>query len=291
MKDPKGFEKNLHTLLLRLNALRGHRLWRQGPSKNAIARDARVGYNPAPPPRKGQRAGQSLVELALFFPILLILLSGVVEFGFMLNTYVNLIDGPREAARFAVAQNPFTSVLVDKNSPPPDNPCFYSAVKAEVISALSPIQLDPSQDDVVISVFAINNGDTTQYGAITRYPAQANLPLPTNNQNPCPSGSVPGKGNKVGEWHLYGRGSGCTVGVDLDCHPSRFTSYEVLRREEQTNGGLMPPAMGVVLVEVYYSYHQVLKLPWLAFVGDPIRVYTYTMMPVPAAAPLVTPTP
>jgi len=174
-------EKNLYTLLLRLNALRGHRLWRQGPAKTTVPGDARVGYRHAPPQREGKRAGQSLVELALFFPILLILLSGVIEFGFMLNTYVNLIDGPREAARFAVAQNPFTSSQFSQDAPPPDNPCFYNAVAAEVLTAYRPdpnapptIRLDPSQDDVVISVFAINNGHTPP---ITRYPAQANLPL------------------------------------------------------------------------------------------------------------------
>ena len=43
--------------------------------------------------------------------------------------------------------------------------------------------------------------------------------------------------------------------------------------------------MGVVLVEVYYGYNQVLRLPWMAFLGNPINVYSYTMMPLPAAAP------
>ncbi|MFN2305316.1 MAG: TadE family protein [Anaerolineales bacterium] len=41
--------------------------------------------------------GQSMVELALFFPVLLILLSGLIEFGFLLNEYLTLMDAARNA--------------------------------------------------------------------------------------------------------------------------------------------------------------------------------------------------
>ncbi len=50
--------------------------------------------------------GQSLIELALVFPLLLMLLSGVVEFGFAFNHYVNLIEATREGARYAVDLDP-----------------------------------------------------------------------------------------------------------------------------------------------------------------------------------------
>jgi len=208
----------------------------------------------------------------------------VVEFGFMLNNYLNLIDGPREGARFAVTQNPFVGTVGSA-----DNPCFYSNIAAEVLTALNPVstnpvvELNPGTDDVVISVFSIDNN------TVTRYPALGNLLIHTADN--CVSGAVSESAdNTPGEWHLYGRGLGssgtdCTDGVDTDCHPSRFTAADILARETQTNGGAIPPSMGVVLVEVYYGYNQVLKLPWMAFVGDPIRVYSYTMMPLPAAAP------
>ncbi|NOH03534.1 MAG: hypothetical protein HND47_17015 [Chloroflexi bacterium] len=51
---------------------------------------------------------QSLVEFAITLPIILILLSGVVEFGFALNYYLSLLDATREAARFFSDQDPFT---------------------------------------------------------------------------------------------------------------------------------------------------------------------------------------
>lgn len=45
--------------------------------------------------------GQSLVELALTLPILLILLLGLVELGFALRAYLVLVNVSRETARYA----------------------------------------------------------------------------------------------------------------------------------------------------------------------------------------------
>lgn len=211
---------------------------------------------------KKREKGQSLVEIAIFFPIFLLLISGVVEFGFMLNTYLNLIEGPRQGARFAVAQSPFTGSGFTQ-----DNATFYDQVATEVMRSLQPILLDINRDDIVISVFSVNG--TT----VARYPSQDQL-----------SGESP-IDYTVGEWHKFGRGSGCVVNVAVNCHPSRFTSADIVSRVSHTGGGSIPPSMGVVVVELYYSYHQILKLPWLAFIGDPLNVYTYTIMPVTSAAP------
>ena len=51
------------------------------------------------PPRKRnahKTRGQSLVEVAIAFPVLIILFSGVIEFGFILNYYLSLLDATRE---------------------------------------------------------------------------------------------------------------------------------------------------------------------------------------------------
>jgi Flp pilus assembly protein TadG len=48
----------------------------------------------------GKRArGQSLVEFALILTPLLLLLLGIIQFGFIFNTYVTLTNATREAAR------------------------------------------------------------------------------------------------------------------------------------------------------------------------------------------------
>jgi len=112
---------------------------------------------------------QSLVEFAITLPIIIVLLSGVVEFGFALNYYLSLLDATREAARFGSGSDPFMSGY---GSSPNTN--FYSTVAGMVASSLDPkmriptyegrrIPLDSTIDDVIVTVYGINNGVATQF--------------------------------------------------------------------------------------------------------------------------------
>jgi len=68
---------------------------------------------------------------------------------------------------------------------------------------------------------------------------------------------------------------------------SKFTP-EMIQARLQSGA---PPA-GVLLVEIFYHYHQRLRMPaFTALVGDPIEVYAYAMMPLAAAKPEDTPVP
>jgi Flp pilus assembly protein TadG len=64
--------------------------------------------------------GQSLVEFTVLLPVLLIMISGLIEFGIMLNYYLDLIDAAREAARWASDADPIrdpnTGLYVDPNT-------------------------------------------------------------------------------------------------------------------------------------------------------------------------------
>ncbi len=64
------------------------------------------------------KKGQSLVELALTLPILLLLLLGVFEVGWALRSYLVLVNVNREAARFAAR-----GVYLDFTSKQPDPDC------------------------------------------------------------------------------------------------------------------------------------------------------------------------
>ena len=48
--------------------------------------------------RSGSK-GQSFVELSLVALLLMLLVAGIAEFGVLLNRYLNILDGAREAAR------------------------------------------------------------------------------------------------------------------------------------------------------------------------------------------------
>jgi hypothetical protein len=43
---------------------------------------------------------------------------------------------------------------------------------------------------------------------------------------------------------------------------------------------------GYVLVEVFYTYHQILRLPWITpFIPDPVLLHIYTIMPLASVMP------
>jgi hypothetical protein len=52
------------------------------------------------------------------------------------------------------------------------------------------------------------------------------------------------------------------------------------------------PNTGILLVEIFYNYFQLLKLPFLTYVvADPIPVHAYAFMPLAAAESTPTPSP
>ncbi len=51
------------------------------------------------PSRRPASRGQSLVEFALVLPPLLLILLGIIQFGFIFNSYVTLTNAAREGAR------------------------------------------------------------------------------------------------------------------------------------------------------------------------------------------------
>lgn len=207
---------------------------------------------------KRKEKGQSLVELALFFPIILLMLSGLVEFGYMLNGYLNLMDGPREAARFGVDRSPFVGATED------DDILFYTNLDPQkpglsemAIRTIYPYSLDPTLDDIVISVVSVKDG-----AIFHRYPDDVGV-----------RSTVTGAGNEY--------------------------SYNNIKISKFTDAEITPlllagaPKAGLVIVEMWYSYHQELALPWITpFVPDPIQLYMSSVAPLPAAAPPEpTPTP
>lgn len=212
--------------------------------------------------QKSWKKGQSLIELTLVLTILLTLLTGMVEFGNLLNQYITVVDAAREGARFASNDDPFIrAVTADCATPFCLRANFFTNVD-EIIEgsllpngnrapnakgALSPIRLNPANgDDVIISVFSIYNG------VATRFPADED------------------------GWSYYEY-------KGLTGQASSFSTSELESRLDST-----APDTGMVVVEIYYNYDQILKLWGFIGVPDPIRVHAYSIMPLSAAEPTPT---
>jgi len=181
--------------------------------------------------------GQSFVELSLVVVFLMIFVAGIVEFGFMLNNYLNMVDASREAVRRSATYDPFIIDPVTGAKTVDEN--FYKETGRFTEQILAPVTLDPSSgDDIVITFFSVGDG------IYVRYP------------------------NDDG-WSVYGN------------QVTRLSNAEMQSRLDST-----APPTGVLLIEIFYNYPQVLKLPiFTVFVQDPMPVYAYAVMPLTAAEP------
>jgi len=215
--------------------------------------------------RARSERGQSLVELALFLPVLLIILVGVFEMGFFINHYINMIDATREAARYAADLDPVANYRPEYNhnsasynagfvyycedpdgGPPGGGPLegtteFYTVVACYAEQSM-PEQFNPSNgyDDIVISAFTVENG-----AVVYRWPYDA-----------------------------------AEMGFSYLGHQvSRFSNAEL---SDLVSG--YAPRQGFVLVEIFWQHRQALALPvFTFFVPERIPIHVYTLMPNPTA--------
>lgn len=221
---------------------------------------------------KQKSRGQSFLELAIVLGVLLLLLTGMVEFGNLLNVYINLTDGAREGARFGSNNDPYISDtgVYDYSAP---QQSFYENIDTIVegdtnyfpvnkrTSAIAPIVLDPDTsgvrkpsgeaylaDNVLITFYSVDHGQIVQ---------------------------------KLGSWSKYNSGNG---------HPNANQISRIPTSVIETKLDPNAPGTGIVVVEVFYNYEQLLKLPlFTIWVSDPIPVHAYAIMPLAGAE--ATPTP
>jgi len=208
------------------------------------------------------RRAQSLVEFTLILPVLLIMISGLVEAGIALNVYLDLIDSAREVARNVADFDPFNDEALSRNA------SFYDQAKNVAdytLSRAGQIQLDPASDNLVVSVFRATGSSVTPS---ERYPVSF-------NEGGCT------KGGEIG-WIAFCNTRESKIGT-TECGPKPDC---IVMAELLGNLADVPPDTGIVAVEIYYDYHMTLGLPWItAFIPDPLTLHAYSFMPNSAAEP------
>lgn len=112
--------------------------------------------------KKGEK-GQAMVEFALILPLLILLLCGILDFGWIFGNQLTLNNAVREAARN-------TSINFDETKAPSD--AFNYALAYDVISSRTGGVLDI--DNMTIPV-PTQTGDTITVSA--SYPLQILTPF------------------------------------------------------------------------------------------------------------------
>ena len=195
--------------------------------------------------KKRKSRGQSLVEVAIAFPVLIMLLTGVIEFGFILNFYLSLLDATRDAARLYSGDDPFLADGVT------DDNDFYLQTAYKVQRVLDPviddstyrgrrILLDPANDDVIVTVYGAKDNVVTLW-------------------------------RDAGPYHLFNNGK----------YQSIFTTQNILdtRVTDAPNAGIL-----LVEVHYNY-HHVLNLPWFTAVLPNPLHLQAYTIMPIRAGEP------
>lgn len=73
--------------------------------------------------------GQSMVEMALLMPLLLIFLFAIIEFGYYIYGYATVYQSARNAAEVAANAPPYPAMLTEEGTPTDeggDDPCILA---------------------------------------------------------------------------------------------------------------------------------------------------------------------
>jgi hypothetical protein len=227
--------------------------------------------------------GQSLIELALIVPLILLMLLAMVEVGFLIFNYLNAMDLTREAARFASVRDwrsatPGGATPLYCQDPDRDVLDFYKDTACFFVDSTLNANLPFSTtnySDVTISVFVVVSD--------TNATVARRLPF---GQTDADGDPIDPDGDGV--WSQY------NDNWKKDCDGNIIHEEPVFSDEDIEAMFLddAPKAKGLVLVEGYICYDMLLYVPLLSdVVGSPFRIHTYTFMPAPEAIPTPTPIP
>ncbi len=200
--------------------------------------------------RRDRSRGQALVEYAIIVPAFMLLLMGMLEFGFVFNHNLNLEYATREGARTGAAlangglSNCPTVSTSDGIDPKVTNP----DIDAYIIAAVQRVLTSPGSPI-----------DITQVSQIQIW-----------KNDPANPGKQ--KAGAVNTWTNTGAGSGLTVdGVKLTFTETAARQWHICQRD---NASVPPDSIGISLK---YTYHLVTPLAAVLTFFGPGGVATFPM--------------
>jgi len=213
--------------------------------------------------------GQSLVEMAIIAPILLIMFIGVLEVGWAVRNFVVAQNATREAARFAARGR-----YLDFSEIDPAQIGYSSVISHELTSISGQLPLDVNPDSptgtIIVSHVLVDTGDC---GGGT----QNDLIL---------TPVTPGYGHFTA---TYGQPQASRVDFAALAENMRVENETFnCQLAARSPGQYIPSVNSVVVVETFYGHHLLVGTPFLApFLADEndlIWLYTRTIMRITADA-------
>ena len=110
--------------------------------------------------RDRHERGQGLVEFALVLTPLLLILLGIVQFGFIFNTYITMTNAARDAARLGTVYVYDRSLTKDQNDQARNN-----AIRSSLLSSMN--GLSQTAPQFTSSTTWTKTGDTFTTGDLT----------------------------------------------------------------------------------------------------------------------------
>ena len=258
--------------------------------------------------------GQSLTEIALFVPILLLMIVGFVEIGVYINAYINTVDATRAAARYVAPQDPLETqcfvfgsydtnlwvTLTPQTCTQSDYKTGAQSVRTWGMDTVRATCLGYTQTNFyyVAGCMAILNSppgwfDPTSrhvYGPGEDYPGDdiiiTTIPI---------TGGAPTTPPQPRVWTLYDRlpTAAFPSAVITITNPGTndFAYQQSFLDNLQRFAGA--PSTGFVVIEAYHAHPQLTKLFTVvnrlagssAWLPDPIPIHAYSIFPVAALDP------
>jgi hypothetical protein len=249
-----------------------------------IQRVKEVGSQPA--------KGQSLVEMAIIAPLLLLLFIGVLEVGYAIRSYVVLVNADREATRFGAR-----GLYLDFNQTNP-NAVGYSSVLSHTLDSIAqqlPFDVTSPNPNgtLIVSHYVVDTGkpckkppcNDTCDAAKGKDKSVCDCSSPDRREDDYPDDDLilyPGKEGYAYFTAFYGIPN-----------ESRINFEELVAQLKEENDAfncalnLRDPTApwsvnSGIVVETFYTQHQLLGVPIVSnYFTDPYELYAHTVMRLP----------
>lgn len=250
------------------------------------------------------KEGQSLVEIAIFAPLLIFMLIGVFEVGYALRSYLTLVNVNREITRFAVRPGYLNfSILTDPKTEPPLRVKDYDRVLEWANSSVGgQLDLDFDKTDgetsLLVSHLVVNTGLPCE--DILSKPKQCDCNWfdpdhadydPDNNKVFTKDDIIvhPGIDGQEFQAALYGPSSTVTgsraTRLDYEALAQQLKDQNNKFNCEVLKKGGVTSENNVVVTEMFHDQPQLFGFPFVSNpFTDPVPLYTHTTMRLIGAA-------